>query len=80
MQQDLTTHTQYGKYVVHDTLTHRRSLRNYYISNDHRVQCLFPIQVAPGHVNGALTMGTESVKSENPDLKRWLVCLIFITD
>ena len=59
------THTQCGKYVVHDTLTHRQWLRNYY-----RAQCLSLIQVAPGHVNEVLTIGTERVKPENPDLKR----------
>ena len=54
---------------MHDTLTHHQSLRNYYIKYDHRAQCHPPIQVAPGHVNEILTMGTERVKSENPDLK-----------
>ena len=54
---------------MHDTLTHRQSLKSYYIKYDHRAQCLSPIQVAPGHVNEILTMGTERVKPENPELK-----------
>ena len=66
------------KYVVHDTLTHRQSLRNFCINYSHRAECLFPIQVTPGHVNEILTMDTERIKSENPDLKRWLACLICI--
>ena len=50
----------------------------HYLILGHRAQCLSPIQVAPGHVNEILTMGTERVKPENPDLKRSLVCVIFI--
>ena len=42
-------------------------ITNYY---GHRAQCLSPIQVAPGHVNEILTMNTEGVKSENPELKK----------
>ena len=36
----------------------------------HRAQCLSPTQVAPGHVSEILTMNTEWVKPENPELKK----------
>ena len=36
----------------------------------HRAQCLSPTQVAPGHVSEILTMNTEGVKPENPELKK----------
>ena len=63
---------------MHDTLTRRQSLRNFCnIINYHRAQCLSPTQVAPGHVNEILTVDTEKVKPENPELKR-LVCLFCI--
>ena len=68
----LTTHT-CGKYVVHDTLTHTVSRREifYKIANyGHRAQYLSSTQVAPGHVSEILTMNTEEVKSENPELKK----------
>ena len=60
------THTQCRKYVVH----HCQSLKNFCINYGHRAQYLSAIQVAPEHVNEILTMGTERVKSEDPDLRR----------
>ena len=68
-------HTQCGKYIVHDTLTHCQSLKNFYklINYDHHAHCLSLIQVAPGHVSEILTMGTERIKSENPKLKNILI-------
>ena len=43
----------------------------YKITNyGHRVQYLSPTQVAPGHVSEILTMNTEGVKPENPELKK----------
>ena len=42
----------------------------HYLILNHRARYLSPIQVAPGHVNEILTMSTERVKSENPDLKK----------
>ena len=36
----------------------------------HRAQCLSPTQVAPGHVSEILTMNTEGIKPENPELKK----------
>ena len=58
------THTMWTIRRPRDSLTHRQWLRNYYIKYDHRAQCLFPIQVVPGHVNEPLTKGTEKVKAE----------------
>ncbi|CAD1479085.1 unnamed protein product, partial [Heterotrigona itama] len=49
-----------GKYVSFYKIT------NY----GHRVQCLSPSQVAPGHLSGILTMNTEEIKPENPKLKK----------
>ena len=64
----LTIHTRTcGKYIVHDTLTHSQSLRNYYKINSHRARCLSLTQVAPGHVSDVLAMNTERVKPENPN-------------
>ena len=55
---------------MHDTLTHRQSLTNYYKINDHRTHCLSLTQVAPGHVSEVLAINTERVKPENPNLKK----------
>ena len=67
------THTQRGKYVVHDTLTHRQSLKYCYklINYCHRIHCVSLTQVTPGHVSEILAMNTERIKSENPELKRY---------
>ena len=48
-----------------------QSLRIFYKTTNcgHRAQCLSPTQVAPGHVSEILTMNTEGVKPENPELK-----------
>ena len=40
------------------------------LQSGHRAQCLSPTQVAPGHVSEILTMNTEGVKPENPELKK----------
>ena len=68
----LTKHTQCGKYIVHDTLTHRQSLRNCYELKGHHAYRLSPAQVAPGHVSEILAIGMERVKSENPELRRYI--------
>ena len=68
----LTIHTQCGKYVVHDTLTHHQSLKNLLTYElGHHTHCLSFTQVAPGHVSEFLAVNMERVKSENPELKRY---------
>ncbi|KOX75112.1 hypothetical protein WN51_13419 [Melipona quadrifasciata] len=42
----------------------------------HRAQCLSPTQVAPGHVSEILTMNTEGVKPENPDIYKKMISLL----
>ena len=76
----LIMHTQCGKYVVHDTLTHHRSLKNCYklINYAHHAHRLSLTQVAPGHVSEILATNMEGIKSENPELKRALVYLFHI--
>ena len=68
----LIIHTQCRKYVVHDTLMHRQSLKNCYklMNYDHRTHRLSLTQVAPGHVSEILAIDTERIKSENPELKK----------
>ena len=57
---------------MHDTLTHRQSLKNYYklINYNHHTHRLFLTQVAPGHVSEILAIDMEGVKPENPELKK----------
>ena len=54
----------------------------YKITNyGHHAQCLSPTQVAPGHVSEILTMNTEGVKPENPELRKMIsLCNLYLTD
>ena len=46
----------------------------------HHTHCLSLTQVTPGHVSEFLAVNTERVKSENPELKRYInIFILYLT-